>query len=86
MGITNPNVVYNPSVAECYEYALKPEHLSSPDPTVKHTTITETGALSCSSGARTGRSPKDKRIVLDDETRDTIHWGSVNIPMSEETF
>ena len=47
-----------------------PEHIGSPDPTVHDTTITSTGALACSSGARTGRVPKDKRIVLDDETRD----------------
>jgi ATP-dependent phosphoenolpyruvate carboxykinase len=47
-----------------------PEHIGSPDPTVHDTTITSTGALACSSGSRTGRVPKDKRIVLDDETRD----------------
>jgi ATP-dependent phosphoenolpyruvate carboxykinase len=47
-----------------------PEHIGSPDTTVTNTTITETGALSCSSGSKTGRVPKDKRIVLDDETKD----------------
>jgi len=46
-----------------------PEHIASPDPTVAATTITETGALSCNSGSRTGRVPKDKRIVLDEETK-----------------
>ena len=50
-----------------------PEHIGSPDPTVADTTITSTGALACSSGSRTGRVPKDKRIVLDDETRDVSH-------------
>jgi ATP-dependent phosphoenolpyruvate carboxykinase len=49
---------------------MKPEHIGSPDLTVAETTITSTGALCCSSGSRTGRVPKDKRIVLDDETRD----------------
>lgn len=86
LGITNPNIVYNPSVAECYEYALKPEHIGSPDPTVLPTTITSTGALACNSGSRTGRVPKDKRIVLDDETRDKVNWGEVNIPMTPESF
>ena len=86
LGITNPNVVHNPSVGELYEYALKPEHLVSPDLTVQPTTITDTGAMSCSSGSRTGRSPKDKRIVLDDETRDNVHWGKVNIPISPESY
>ena len=47
-----------------------PEHIGSPDTTVTNTTITETGALSCSSGSKTGRVPKDKRIELDDETKD----------------
>ena len=86
LGITNPNVVHNPSVGELYEYAMKPEHLVSPDLTVQPTTITDTGSLSCSSGSRTGRSPKDKRIVLDDETRDSVHWGKVNIPISPESY
>jgi len=57
-------------VAECYEYAMKPEHQWSPDPTVGPNTITETGALCVSSGSKTGRVPKEKRIVLDDTTKD----------------
>ena len=32
------------------------------------------------SGERTGRSPKDKRIVVDDLTGGEINWGKVNIP------
>ena len=57
-------------VAECYEYAMKPEHQWSPDPTVKENSITETGALCISSGSKTGRVPKEKRIVLDEITKD----------------
>lgn len=86
LGITNANIVYNPTVAECYEYAMKPEHQWSPDPTVGPNTITETGALSVSSGSKTGRVPKEKRIVLDDTTKDTIHWGEVNIPISPKSY
>jgi len=56
------------SVAELYEYAMLPEHMESPDPSVGPSSITETGALMCSSGSKTGRVPKDKRIVLDSET------------------
>ena len=64
-------------MAECYEYAMLPEHMNSPDPTVGPNSITETGALCISSGSRTGRVPKQKRIVLDDMTRDvsTQHLG-----------
>jgi len=65
---------------------MLPEHMESPDPSVGESSITETGALSCNSGTRTGRVPKDKRIVLDDETRDKIHWGAVNIPCSAQSF
>jgi ATP-dependent phosphoenolpyruvate carboxykinase len=57
-------------VAQLYEFAMLPEHMESPDPSVGPSSITETGALCCSSGTRTGRVPKDKRIVLDDETKD----------------
>ena len=56
-----------------------PEHIASPDPTVTETTITDTGALSCSSGSRTGRVPKDKRIVYDEETKDVSRNASSNI-------
>ena len=57
-------------VAELYEYAMLPEHMRSPDPTVGGNSITETGALCISSGSKTGRVPKQKRIVEDDITRD----------------
>ena len=59
-----------PRVAELYEYAMLPEHMSSPDPTVGSNSITETGALCISSGSKTGRVPKQKRIVEDDITRE----------------
>jgi ATP-dependent phosphoenolpyruvate carboxykinase len=63
-------LIFPVSVAELYEYAMLPEHMESPDPTVGPSSITETGALACSSGSKTGRVPKDKRIVLDAETKD----------------
>lgn len=58
-------------MSELYEYALQPEHRSSVgDPSVFETTVTETGALCVSSGVKTGRSPLDKRIVHDRNTKD----------------
>ena len=45
-------------VAELYEYAMLPEHMRSPDPTVGGNSITETGALCISSGSKAGRVPK----------------------------
>jgi hypothetical protein len=45
--------------------------------------ISSTGALINFSGKKTGRSPKDKRIVYEDTSKDDIWWGSVNIKMDE---
>ena len=63
-------LTYLLSPAELYEYALLPEHLTSVDPSIYATTITDTGALSVSSGSKTGRTPKEKRVVLDETTKD----------------
>jgi ATP-dependent phosphoenolpyruvate carboxykinase len=57
-------------VPELYEYAMQPETVNETNPLVYKNTITKTGALSVASGARTGRTPGDKRVVLDDLTRD----------------
>lgn len=73
-------------MAELYEYAMQPEHLSSVDPTIYPTTISDVGALSVSSGSKTGRTPKEKRVVLDENTKDTIWWGNVNIPISHQGY
>lgn len=48
--------------------------------------ISSTGALINFSGKKTGRSPKDKRIVFEETSKDNIWWGSVNIKMDERTF
>jgi phosphoenolpyruvate carboxykinase (ATP) len=45
--------------------------------------ISSTGALINFSGKKTGRSPKDKRIVFEETSKDEIWWGSVNIKMDE---
>eukprot|EP00850_Spirogloea_muscicola_P014771 SM000108S14215 [mRNA] locus=s108:267282:271078:- [translate_table: standard] len=67
------------SLAELYEFALKNERGSY---------FTSTGALATLSGAKTGRSPKDKRVVREEITEDDLWWGkgSPNIEMDEETF
>ncbi|CAL9002008.1 unnamed protein product [Prunus brigantina] len=73
------HVLYNLSPAELYEQAIKYE---------KGSFITSTGALATLSGAKTGRSPRDKRVVKDDTTEDELWWGrgSPNIEMDEHTF
>lgn len=44
------------------------------------------GALACRTGKFTGRSPKDKFIVKDQETQDHVWWGAINNPMSPQHF
>ena len=48
--------------------------------------LTSTGALAVRSGAKTGRSPKDKRIVEEPASVDNVWWGPVNIKMEEKSF
>ena len=40
--------------------------------------LTDTGALAIDTGEFTGRSPKDKFVVYDETTKDTVWWGDVN--------
>ncbi|KAH9690151.1 phosphoenolpyruvate carboxykinase (ATP) [Citrus sinensis] len=73
------HVLYNLSPAELYEQAVKYE---------KGSFITSSGALATLSGAKTGRSPRDKRVVKDETTERELWWGkgSPNIEMDEHTF
>jgi len=48
--------------------------------------ISSSGALINFSGKKTGRSPKDKRIVYEETSKDDIWWGSVNIKMDERMY
>jgi phosphoenolpyruvate carboxykinase (ATP) len=64
-------------VAALYEDALVYETGSA---------ITSSGALTAYSGAKTGRSPLDKRIVKEDGSEKNVWWGPVNKPMSPEVF
>ncbi|KAI6026430.1 hypothetical protein PISMIDRAFT_92167 [Pisolithus microcarpus 441] len=66
----------NASPAQLYEDAIKNEGA----------VISSSGALINFSGKKTGRSPKDKRIVYEETSKDDIWWGSVNIKMDEHTF
>jgi ATP-dependent phosphoenolpyruvate carboxykinase len=67
--------VANPSVAALYEDALVYESGSA---------ITASGALSAYSGAKTGRSPSDKRIVKEPSSENDVWWGPVNKPISPD--
>ncbi|MFN3907985.1 MAG: phosphoenolpyruvate carboxykinase (ATP) [Flavobacterium sp.] len=83
LGITGYHeVIYNPS----YEELFKAE-ISEKNRGFEKGALTETGAVAVKTGVFTGRSPKDRFIVKDDVTKDTIYWdGKVNKPTSTETF
>ncbi len=79
-------VVYNPSYDQLYEEELKPELEG-----FEKGQLTEFGAVNVMTGIFTGRSPKDKYIVKDDTTRDTMWWTSDhakndNKPVSAEVW
>ncbi|MEP1422639.1 MAG: phosphoenolpyruvate carboxykinase (ATP), partial [Erythrobacter sp.] len=48
--------------------------------------LSKHGALVVKTGAKTGRSAKDKFIVRDSTTEDTVWWGKVNASMTPEHF
>ena len=49
--------------------------------------ITESGAVAVKTGVFTGRSPKDRYIVKDDITKDTIYWDDkVNFPTTQQVW
>jgi phosphoenolpyruvate carboxykinase (ATP) len=48
--------------------------------------LAKNGPLVVETGKHTGRSAKDKFIVRDAETEDTVWWGKVNVPMSPDHF
>lgn len=64
----------------------------TPPELVEHTlkkglgTLTDTGALAVDTGKFTGRSPKDRFIVKDNITANTVDWNNINLPIEEQYF
>lgn len=83
LGITGYHEVsYNPSYEELYK-----AEVSTMRKGFEKGAITDTGAVAVKTGEFTGRSPKDRYIVLDEVTKDTIHWdGTVNKPTTKEIY
>ena len=73
--LTSVFKIANPPVPSLYEDALVYE---------TGTAITSSGALTAYSGAKTGRSPSDKRIVEEDSSKNDVWWGPVNKPMTTD--
>ena len=78
-------VIYNPSYEILYE-----EEMSSALEGYERGTLTECGAVAVDTGIFTGRSPKDKYLVRDDTTRDTVWWSDQgkndNKPIDQEIW
>ncbi|MCB8818722.1 phosphoenolpyruvate carboxykinase (ATP) [Desulfosporosinus shakirovi] len=72
----NPPVGRNLPVSRLVEIALNR----------REGVLSNTGALCCTTGNYTGRSPKDRFIVEETSVRRQIAWGEVNKPISPETF
>lgn len=71
-GISNvKEIVYNPSYEQLFEEEMNPALQG-----FEKSQLTELGAVNVMTGDFTGRSPKDKFIVMDDTTRDTVWWTS----------
>lgn len=68
-------VVHNPSYDQLYEEELRTDLEG-----YEKGQLTELGAVNVMTGVFTGRSPKDKFIVEDDTTRDTIWWTTPESP------
>ncbi|NND73129.1 MAG: phosphoenolpyruvate carboxykinase (ATP) [Rhodothermales bacterium] len=76
-GIKVETIHRNMAPSALYEAAIKND---------KGSAIADSGALITYSGAKTGRSPGDKRIVENDASSDNIWWGEINIKLDEHTF
>ena len=48
--------------------------------------LTSTGALAADTGEFTGRSPKDKFVVFDENTKDSVWWGDINNRFESDKF
>ncbi|OCQ54296.1 Phosphoenolpyruvate carboxykinase [ATP] [Photorhabdus australis subsp. thailandensis] len=80
-------IVYNPSYELLFSEETKPSLEG-----YECGTLTNLGAVAVDTGIFTGRSPKDKYIVRDDVTRDTVWWADQgkgkndNKPLQQETW
>ncbi|MCD8333671.1 MAG: phosphoenolpyruvate carboxykinase (ATP) [Clostridiales bacterium] len=86
-GITGTTeIVYNPSFEFLFEEEMKPELEG-----YEKGQLSELDAVNVMTGIYTGRSPKDKFIVMDENSKDTVWWTTDeykndNHPASQETW
>lgn len=75
-GINNANAHYQLAPEELHQITLD-----------NHQGVeSASGALAVNTGEFTGRSPKDRFLVMDEETKDRVWWGDINIPFDSSKF
>ena len=75
-------IVHNPSYEQLFQAETDPSNQG-----YEVGKLTNTGAVAVDTGVFTGRSPKDRYIVKDATTEDTIWWdGTINKPVSTEVW
>ncbi|HGY3148542.1 TPA: phosphoenolpyruvate carboxykinase (ATP) [Morganella morganii] len=80
-------IIYNPSYDLLFDEETRPGLTG-----YEHGVVTASGAVAVDTGIFTGRSPKDKYLVRDDLTRDTVWWADQgkgkndNKPLSQDTW
>ncbi len=83
---SSPIVGLGLSVVDNIHYQLPPEALIEDSICSGEGLLSNTGALVINTGEFTGRSPKDKFIVKDQLTADTVYWNEFNQPIEERYF
>lgn len=87
IGLKNTTtIIHNPSYDELFA-AETDQSLTG----FEKGTVTDSGAVNVDTGIYTGRSPKDKFLVMDDTTKDTVWWRTAenkndNKPISLEAW
>src|SRR5262245_50113142 len=76
-GITVRDVRRNLHPARLYEEGIRFD---------SGTCLADSGALVAYSGVKTGRSPKDRRLVRHPDSERDIWWGPVNVPLEPAVF
>lgn len=76
LGLKNVTAYWNLPVPELVEKTLS----------MKEGVLADSGALVIKTGEFTGRSPKDRFIVKDEQTADTVDWNAINMAFDSEKF
>jgi phosphoenolpyruvate carboxykinase (ATP) len=84
---SNPDLQYlNLEKSKFIHYQLSPSELIEIAITNGEAKLADSGALAADTGEFTGRSPRDRFIVCDEITEQSVWWGDVNIKFGESQF